>query len=309
MQTIEETIHEMRSLKRYGAIKSITRLGGLTNRVFRVETTSGVFCLRLPGEGTEEYIDRGHECVAAKEAARVEVSAPVEFFDIRTGVSLTRFMEEVVTMTPQLFQSRQGAIARAGKALRQLHTSDAQFASHFDMFKMLDGYTKILAQKSAKVPAGYDAILEILEKARAALEAFPVDLAPCHCDPLCENFLDTGDRMIIVDWEYSGMNDPMWDIADLIIEAELGPKAEKELLHAYFNGEPSPVELGRIVIFKALCDLLWSLWGLIQHANRNPADDFWAYGNKRFQRCRELMMSDSFLEHVRTVQEGAEEFM
>ena len=177
------------------------------------------------------------------------------------------------------------------------------------MFKMLDGYTKILAQKSAKVPAGYDAILAILEKARAALEAFPVDLAPCHCDPLCENFLDTGDRMIIVDWEYSGMNDPMWDIADLIIEAELGPKAEQELLQAYFNGDPSPIEFGRIVVFKALCDLLWSLWGLIQHANHNPADDFWAYGNKRFQRCRELMMSASFLDHVKTVQEGAEELV
>jgi thiamine kinase-like enzyme len=307
METLEDMILEMKPLKRYGPIKSIARLGGLTNRVFRVETAEGVYCLRLPGEGTEEYINRGHECVAAKEAARVQVSAPVEFFDIRTGVCLTHFLDEVVTMTPSLFTSRDGAPKRAALAMKKLHTSDAQFASHFDVFKMIDEYRRILEQKSAKVPSGYDTIIGIMAEVREALETNPSPLAPCHCDPLCENFLDAGDRMMIVDWEYSGMNDPMWDLGDFIVEAQLSKSAEAEVLQAYFDGEPHPAELGKIVIYKAMCDLLWSLWGLIQFANKNPADDFWAYANTRFGRCRQLMSSKEFPGHLRAVKEGAEE--
>ena len=71
---------------------------------------------------------------------------------------------------------------------------------------------------------------------RAALDAHPAPLAPCHCDPLCENFLDTGERMWIVDWEYSGMNDPMWDLGDLSVEAELRRRQDEEMLRAYFGG-------------------------------------------------------------------------
>ena len=76
-------------------------------------------------------------------------------------------------------------------------------------------------------------------RCRAALDAHPAALAPCHCDPLCENFLDTGERMWIVDWEYSGMNDPLWDLGDLSVEGEFGPEEDEELLAAYFGGAPT----------------------------------------------------------------------
>jgi thiamine kinase-like enzyme len=118
---------------------------------------------------------------------------------------------------------------------------------------------------------------------------------------LCENFLDTGTRLWIVDWEYAGMNDPMWDLGDLSVEGGFDASQDMALLTAYFGRPPSAPDHGRMVIYKAMCDLLWTLWGLIQHANANPADDFLAYANNRFARCKALMATADFAAHVRAV--------
>ncbi|WP_235679255.1 choline kinase family protein [Aquibium microcysteis] len=278
----------------------LQRLGGLTNRVYR----AGSLCLRIPGKGTEEYIDRKNEKVAAAEAAKAGVSPEVLFFDDSTGVMVTRFLNGAATMSPEAFRSRPGAPARAGEAFRRLHESGAAFPFRFELFSMIDGYLTILATKDVTLPDGYHDVVREAETVRAALAAHPLPLAPCHCDPLCENFLDAGDRMWIVDWEYSGMNDPMWDLGDLAVEAGFDAAQEDEMIRAWFGAEPSAAERGRIVIYKAMCDLLWTLWGLIQHANGNPADDFWAYSVNRFERCKALMATPDFARHVAAVARG-----
>lgn len=273
------------------------RLGGLTNRVYRV----GGYCLRLPGRGTEEYIDRANEAVAAREAARAGVSPEVIHADTRTGIMVTRFIDGAVTMSPAAFRSRRGAPARAAGAFRRLHASGAVFPFRFELFAMIDDYLGILATKDVSLPEGYHDVVLEAGAIRAALNAHPLPLAPCHCDPLCENFLDTGAVMWIVDWEYSGMNDPMWDLGDLSVEAQFDEAQEEEMLRAYFGGEPSARDRGRMVLYKAMCDLLWTLWGLIQLANGNPADDFRAYAETRFARCKALMARPVFARHIAAV--------
>jgi thiamine kinase-like enzyme len=278
----------------------IERLGGLTNLVFR----AGDYCLRIPGKGTEEYIDRANEAVAAKEAARAGVSPEVVHFDEKTGIMLTRFIDGAVTMSPDLFKTRKGAPARAGEAFRKLHRSGAKFPFRFELFSMIDDYLRILSGKTVDLPEGYHDVLTEAETVRAALNAHPLPLTACHCDPLCENFLDTGERMWVVDWEYSGMTDPMWDLGDLSVEAGFDAGQDAEMMAAYFSGTPRPDETGRMVIYKAMCDLLWTLWGLIQHANENPVDDFMAYALNRFSRCRALMAEPGFAGHVKAVAAG-----
>lgn len=276
----------------------LQRMGGLTNRVYR----AGEFCLRIPGKGTEEYISRANEAVAAREAARAGVSPPVLHVDDATGVMATRFLADAVTMSPEEFRLRPGSPARAGEAFRRLHTSGAVFPFRFELFAMIDDYLKVLSTKDVDLPAGYhDVVREADETVRAALAVHPLPLVACHCDPLCENFLDTGERMWIVDWEYSGMNDPMWDLGDLSVEGGFDAAQEDEMLRAYFSGEPSAGDRGRVVIYKAMCDLLWTLWGLIQLANGNPADDFRAYADNRFARCKALMETPDFARHVAAV--------
>lgn len=275
----------------------IVRLGGLTNLVFR----AGDACLRIPGKGTEEYINRANEAVAAREAAKAGVSPEVIHFDERTGVMATRFVDGAVTMSPEKFKSRVGAPARAGEAFRKLHASGAVFPFRFELFSMIDDYLKILSTKDVVPPDGYHDVVREAETVRAALAARPLPLKACHCDPLCENFLDTGSRMWIVDWEYSGMNDPMWDLGDLSVEGGFDAVQEDEMISAYFGGAPTPAEHGRIVIYKAMCDLLWTLWGLIQLANHNPVDNFRAYADGRFARCKALMGTADFGRHVAAV--------
>jgi thiamine kinase-like enzyme len=166
---------------------------------------------------------------------------------------------------------------------------------------MIDDYLKILSTEDVALPSGYHEVVREAGTVRAALAARPYPVTACHCDPLCENFLDTGDRMWIVDWEYSGMNDPMWDLGDLSVEGGFDEAQDMEMLQAYFSGPPSARDHGRMVIYKAMCDLLWTLWGLIQLTNKNPADDFRAYADGRFARCKALMASPDFARRVADV--------
>ena len=278
----------------------LERLGGLTNLVFK----AGDFCLRIPGRGTEEYINRANEAVAAREAAKAGVSPDVLHFDSATGVMVTRFVAGAQTMSPEKFRTLTGSPARAGKAFRKLHMSGAVFPFRFELFSMIDDYLKVLSTRDVALPAGYHDVVSEAGTVRSALAAHPLPLAACHCDPLCENFLDTGDRMWIVDWEYSGMNDPLWDLGDLSVEGKFDAGQDEEMMHAYFGGEPKPAERGRIVIYKAMCDLLWTLWGLIQLANNNPVDDFRAYADGRFARCRALMETPEFSRHLAAIRRG-----
>lgn len=293
-----EALAGIPALADYGG--PIVRLGGLTNLVFQV----GEYCLRIPGKGTEEYINRANEGVAAREAAKAGVSPDVIHFDDRTGIMVTRFVDGAQTMSPAAFKLNAGAPERAGEAFRLLHRSGAKFPFRFELFAMIDDYLKILSTKDVALPAGYHDVVRAAGTVRAALSAHDLPLAACHCDPLCENFLDTGDRMWIVDWEYSGMNDPMWDLGDLSVEGKFDADQDEAMIRAYFGGTPRPAERGRIVIYKAMCDLLWTLWGLIQLANGNPADDFRAYADGRFARCRALMETDAFAGHVAAVAKG-----
>ncbi len=283
---------------------ALTRLGGLTNLVFRIDAGAQHYVLRVPGKGTEEYINRSHEAQAARETARVQVSPAVLHFDTVTGVMVTRLVENAVTMTPDNFRTIARAPARAGEVLRKLHSSDAVFNFRFELFAMIDDYLKVLAGKETMLPLGYHDVVEEASVVRAALAAHALPSVACHCDPLCENFLDTGERMWLVDWEYSGMNDPLWDLGDLSVEGRFDAAQDEQMIRAYFGGEARPADRGRIVIYKAMCDLLWTLWGLIQHANHNPLDDFWDYSIGRFERCKQLMATSEFRRHVTRVQRG-----
>lgn len=276
----------------------VERLGGLTNLVFRV----GDACVRLPGAGTEEYINRAHEAEAARAAADAGVSPEIIHADPETGVMAARFVDGAATMTPAGFRADIGAVRRAGEAFRQLHNSGAKFPFTFELFAMIDDYLAILSTKDVALPEGYHHVVGEAETVRAALAINPAKLVACHCDPLCENFLDTGDRIFIVDWEYSGMNDPMWDLGDLSVEGEFDAEQDQTLLEAYSGGEPVASDRARMVIYKAMCDLLWTLWGLIQLANDNPAEDFRAYADGRFARCKSLMAKDEFAESLATLQ-------
>jgi thiamine kinase-like enzyme len=280
----------------------IERIGGLTNRNYKITIGKESYVLRLAGAGTADYIDRRLEEHNAKVAAAAGVNAEVLFFDAGDGTMLCRFVESL-TMSPESFRDL-ARVERAARAFRRMHDHPTAFANRFDVFAQIDEYLALLQRNRARIPDGYDRLQEAAEGAREALAASPARLAPCHNDPLAENFLDTGERMVLVDWEYAGMNDPMWDLGDLSVEADFGPAQDEALLGGYFGGAVPPAAAGRMVLAKGLCDLVWTLWGLIQAMNDNPADDFWAYALNRFERCRRLMASPEFARGIEAVRTG-----
>ena len=282
---------------------TLERLGGLTNRNYKLTVGAARYVLRIPGAGTGDYIDRKAEAVNARVAAGAGVNAEVLYFDPADGVQVARFIDGAATMNAERFKDL-GAVARAATAFRRIHDCGQRFAADFELFRMMDEYLDLLRRKDAWVPDGYRAVQKEAEAVRAALAVHPAPRVPCHCDPLAENFLDSGERMWIVDWEYAGNNDPMWDLGDVSVEAGFEPAQDAALLEAYFGGRPPADRVGRMVMYKAMCDLLWTLWGAIQAANDNPADDFRAYAANRFARCRELMGSPEFGRHLDAVRRG-----
>lgn len=279
------------------------RLGGLTNRNYKIDSALGSHVLRLAGDGTSAYIDRNVEKYNAGIAAGAGVNAEILFFDVNDGTMLCRYIHDSVTMDIERFRDL-GAVRRAGRAFNQLHTCGDRFNGQFELFEQIDQYLGVIRDLGATVPDGYDAVHKEAEQVREALAAHQLPSAPCHCDPMVENCIDTGEKMYIIDFEYAGNNDPMWDLGDLSVEGDFTEEQDLEVLVAYFGREPHPFDIGRMVMYKAMCDLLWTLWGVVQHANDNPADDFWAYAVGRLERCRVLMSTDDFPRHLSAVNRG-----
>ena len=301
---IDEVVEALKNIPDFEGIdpSKISRLGGLTNLVHKVEMDTQSVVVRIPGPGTEEYINRSIEAHNTKVAAKVGVSPKVIYANADSGIMITETVQNIETMSPDLFKERKEAPKRAGLALAKLHNSGETFEFRFELFSMIDEYLAILSTKNVNFPDGYHEVVNAARPIKELLEKTNLPLAPCHCDPLCENFLDDGSIMWIVDWEYSGMNDPIWDLGDLSVEAGMSDLQDLELLQAYFGRDPTDQETARMIIYKAMCDLLWTLWGLIQHADKNPAEDFWVYATTRFARCKELMQHSSFQDHLKAIE-------
>ena len=281
----------------------IERIGGLTNRNYRITIGPDGYVLRLAGAGTAAYIDRRAEEHNARVAAAAGVNAEVLFFDAEAGTLLARYVDGAETMSERAFKDL-ARVERAARTFRRMHRHPEAFAGRFDVFAQIDEYLALLRRNDARIPEGYDALHKESDAARRALAENPAPLAPCHNDPLAENFVDSPGRMYLVDWEYAGMNDPMWDLGDVSVEAGFGPEQDEALLRAYFEGDPPAAQRGRMVLAKGLCDLVWTLWGLLQVMNDNPVEDFWAYSINRFERCQRLMASEEFAEAIAAVRAG-----
>jgi thiamine kinase-like enzyme len=283
----------------------IKRLGGgLTNVSYKVTVGGAAYALRLAGEGTSDYIDRVAEEHNARVAAESGINAEVIFFDATDGTMVTRFVEGVSMNAGDGFGRDSGAPVRAARALKRVHSLGRVFKSRFDVFAAIDGYLDLLRGWRTPLPEDYYEVGKRARAVRMALEMSPVALVPCHNDPWPGNLLDADGRIYLIDWEYSGMNDPMWDLADLSVEAGFGPEQDRAMMEAYHGTGLSPALCSRLEVYKAMSDLYWSVWGVVQHAKDNPAEDFWSYGLERLGRSKARMSGADFGWHLSVVRTG-----
>ena len=206
----------------------IERLGGLTNRNYLLDTGKDRFVLRLAGEGTSDYIDRKTELHNASIATQAGVNADILHFDVDTGTMICRYIENSATMDIERFKDLE-ALKRTGLAFRQLHDCGQKFSGQFELFDQIDQYLAVLNKLDAELPDGYEAVQKDAEQVREALGAHDLPNTPCHCDPMVENCIDDGEKMFIIDFEYAGNNDPMWDLGDLSVEGHFNDEQDQFL--------------------------------------------------------------------------------
>ncbi|MGB3681491.1 MAG: choline kinase family protein [Rubrobacteraceae bacterium] len=282
----------------------IEPLGSLTNMSYKVVSGGIAYVLRLPGQDTWEYINRAAEEHNSGIAAAAGIGADVLYCDAGRGTMVSRFIEGE-SMNGAWLGRDADALVRVARTLKRLHGSGADFRSHFNAFEMIERCRDLLLGLRQPLPAGYGEVERGVEAARRVLGASPIPLAPCHNDSWPNNFIDVGGRIYLIDWEFSGMNDPLWDLGHLSTEAGFGREQDRTMVEAYFNGGSPKGIYSRLELYKALDDLLWSLWGFVQYANDNPADDFLSYAQERFELCRERISEPGFGRHLNVVRTGA----
>jgi thiamine kinase-like enzyme len=152
------------------------------------------------------------------------------------------------------------------------------------MFRLTVRYLDLVDQRAIPIPAGYRERLGLIPRIEAALAVHPLAPVPCHNDLLADNYLDDGERLWIVDYEYSGNNDPTFELGNTCQELGFDDDRIRELCAAYF-GEASPALLARMRLQMVMSDVGWTLWAAIQARISTIGYDFTGWAEERWSRA------------------------
>jgi thiamine kinase-like enzyme len=262
--------------------------GGLTNENYLVESGGRKYVMRLPGQSTELLsIDRANEVFNTKAAATTGIGPKVLEHVAGVDVMVLEFIPGE-TMSAKSLQSPRMA-ARMAQSFHRLHAAP-RFLGDFDMFRLIKRYLRIVEEHGVTIPAGYLDWLSTVAEIERAVGAFGLPTAPCHNDLLCENFIDDGTALRIVDYELSGNNDPCFDLGNTAQEAEFDQDLRAALCESYF-GRLDGRQLARMNLFALMSDVGWTLWGAIQARISAVDYDFVGYYTGRWERALEVLRS------------------
>lgn len=238
----------------------LSRMGGLTNHTYKVTLDNGEeYVFRIPGEGTEEMIVRSDEMISTKLACDLGVDAQMLYFG-QDGTKVTKFIPNAITMSSETLHEA-CRIAKVAEILKTMHSCGVDTGVPFEVFDMAEGYEKIIFDKNVSMFEDYNTIKAEVMAIKAEIDnAMDIRKVPCHNDPLCENWVEGNGRMYLIDWEYAGMNDGMWDVADVSIEAGFDDTFDKLLLSNYLGKEPELMDEKHFLANKIYVDYLWTLW-------------------------------------------------
>ena len=263
-----------------GRPRSVTELpGGLTNQNFKITTHNGTFVARVASEGSELLaIDREHEYRNSVRAAAAGVGAPVIEYARHAGVLVLGFLDGRTLTNAEV--ADQATLTRIAESCRRLHAGE-RFDGDFDMFEIQRRYLAVARERGIKIPAGYDAWMPAFEAAARALAIRAEPTVPCNNDLLAANFIDVGDRIALIDYEYSGNNEACFELGNIWGECQLSDEALAYLVTQYY-GRPLRNKIARARLLGLAGKYGWTLWGAIQAAV-SPIDfDFWSWAMHRF---------------------------
>ena len=269
------------------ADRTVTDLpGGLTNRNLKVTTPAATVVVRIPGPGSELLeIDRDAEHRNSLAAAAAGVGPMVVHH--RPGRGITVEYLPGRTLTDDDLHDP-ATLRRVAAACRRLHAGP-RFVGEFDMFAVTARYRRIVAEHGFRLPARYDEFAPAVARVRAALGPRDGRTVPCHNDLLAGNLLAVpdgagGEEIRIVDYEYSGNNDPCFELGNVWSEATLPAELLDVLVEAY-HARPCPDRVARARLFALMSQYGWTLWASIMAGSSTLDFDFWEWGMQKYERA------------------------
>ena len=265
--------------------------GGLTNTNYLVTAGTDRYVVRIPGASTELLaVDRANERHNAAAAATTGVSPQILEVLEELDVMVIGYVEGTTMSAASLRTSEQAR--RIASSLRRLHAGP-RFLKDFDMFRLTEFYLSVCAERDVRIPDGFGDHLDDVRAIEEAIAERPVATVPCHNDLLAENYIDDGEQLWIVDFEYSGNNDPAFELGDTAQECGFDPDLRAVLCEAYF-GETTPALVARMDLQAVMADVGWTLWAAIQAEISTIAYDFWGWAVERWDRAVTVFGSDDF---------------
>jgi thiamine kinase-like enzyme len=256
--------------------------GGLTNVNLKVTTEDAVVVVRIGQAGSELLaIDRRAEHLNSAAAAEAGVGAPVIEYVEDPGLLVVGFIEGHTFTDDDLRHG--GHLTRVAAACRQLHEGP-RFINDFDMFKIQRGYLDIAHEHGFRLPDRYEEFADHAERIGRALATKPTETVPCNNDLLAGNFIDDGDKLWLIDYEYGGNNDPCFELGNLWSEANLTAEQLEELMAAY-DGELFHHRVARARLWGLMSKYGWTLWGSIQSSVSKIDFDFWEWAMEKYDRA------------------------
>ena len=258
-------------------VLSVEQLGGMTNQNYLVKTTNKQYIVKFFGKGTEKLINRQDEKYNLELLKDLDLDVKNYLFDIEAGIKVNEYIEYAITLDSTTIKTKFDKIA---PILQTIHASDKELRGEFAPFEEIKKYESLIEEK---IPyANYEAVRKEVFSLEKRLADLGVDRKSCHIDLVPENFIESPQgRLYLIDWEYSSMNDPMWDLAALFLESEF-TRQEEEAFLSHYESEQTPVSREKIAIYKILQDAIWSLWTVYKE---EQGADFGDYGVSRYQRA------------------------
>lgn len=258
-------------------VLSVEQLGGMTNQNYLVKTTNKQYIVKFFGKGTEKLINRQDEKYNLELLKDLDLDVKNYLFDIEAGIKVNEYIESAITLDSTSIKTKFDKIA---PNLQTIHASGKELRGEFAPFEEIKKYESLIEEK---IPyANYEAVREEVFSLEKRLADLGVDRKSCHIDLVPENFIESPQgRLYLIDWEYSSMNDPMWDLAALFLESEF-TRQEEEAFLSHYESEQTPVSREKIAIYKILQDTIWSLWTVYKE---EQGADFGDYGVNRYQRA------------------------
>ncbi len=279
--TIDDIVPRVGQLA--GEDRTITELpGGLTNTNYKVVVGGRSYVVRLSSKDAGLLaIDRENEHCNSVIAAEAGVGAGVVAYLPELGALVLEFIEGTTMSAEQL---RAGdRLREVAQVCRELHACPP-FRDDFDMFRVQERYAEIVQQRGLRLPDRY---LEFAPQVRMLERAMAVrddGRVPCNNDLLAENLIWTGERFRLIDYEYSGNNDPMFELGNLWSESNL-TLAQLEELVGHYYGAVRASKVARARLHGILSKYGWMLWASIQDGVSTLDFDFWGWGMEKYERA------------------------